>query len=150
MTKQQLLRWLGSGLLAAAGIGMAAAQTTVYRCGQDGRTFSEKPCVDGSGRTMSVDDSRTAGEREAAHAVAHREARAADGLARSNRQYERSVRPAGAISLSGEGKKEQAAKPVSKADNRARKPRTTKPSMPEGFTAVMPGSEPKKKRGGSA
>lgn len=144
MTKYQLPRWICAALLATSA-GIAAAQATVYRCGPDGRTFSEKPCTDGGGRTMNVDDSRTAAERDAAHAVAHREARIANSLARGNRQYERSLRPGGAVSLSGASNTEKATKPASKAGNKARKPKTSRPSVPEGFTAVEPGSEPKKK-----
>lgn len=145
MTRYQLPHWICAALLAASA-GIAAAQATVYRCGPDGRTFSEKPCADGGGRTMNVDDSRTAAERDAAHAVAHREARTANSLARDNRQYERSLRLGGAVSLSGSNNTEKAAKLASKTDNKARKPKTSKPSAPEGFTAVGPGSEPKKKR----
>lgn len=137
------LRWSCGAWLALA-VGVAAAQATVYRCGPDGRTFSEKPCADG-GSTMNVDDSRTDAERSAAREVAQREARVANGLARDNRQHERSQRPSGAISLSGPGKAEKAAKAAAKAGEKARKPKTNKPAAPEGFTAVEPGSEPKKR-----
>lgn len=141
------LRWsCGAWLALAAGV--AAAQATVYRCGPDGRTFSEKPCADGGGRTMNVDDSRTDAERSAAREVAQREARVANGLARDNRQHERSQRPGGAISLSGPGKAEKAEKAekaAAKPSEKARKPKTNKPAAPEGFTAVEPGSEPKKR-----
>jgi ribosomal protein L44E len=148
MRKPQLTRWIFGAWLVAS-VGVAAAQTTVYRCGPDGRTFSEKPCGDGVDRAMGVSDARTAAEREAAHEVAHREARTADSLARDNRRFERSLRPGGAISLSGSGKADKPAKPAKpagKADDKAHKPKTSKPSAPEGFTAVVPGSEPKKPR----
>lgn len=148
MTKRQQAHRICGALLAMCA-GLATAQTTVYRCGPDGRTFSERPCADGGTRTMNVDDTRTAEERQAAHAVAHREAQTATKLARDNRQYERSLRPAGATSLSGPGKTdkgERAAKAPAKSDNKAHKPKTSKPSAPEGFTAVVPGSEPKQRR----
>lgn len=139
------LRWsCGAWLVLAAGV--AAAQATVYRCGPDGRSFSEKPCADGSGHTMNVDDSRTDAERSAAREVAQREARVANGLARDNRQQERSQRPGGAISLSGPGKAGKAAKAAAaKPGEKARRPKTSKPAAPDGFTAVQPGSEPKKR-----
>jgi hypothetical protein len=140
--QQGLLRWTCGASLAVAAT-LAGGRATVYRCGPDGRTFSEKPCADGGGRAVSVDDSRTDTERAAAHQVAQREARTADDLARDNRRHERSLRPGGAVSLSGPAKAEKAAKA---ADNKARKPKTAKPAAPEGFTAVGPGSEPTKRR----
>jgi hypothetical protein len=134
------------GVLLAVGAGLVSAQSTVYRCGPDGRTFSERPCADGAARTLTVDDSRTAAEQKAAQQVAHREAQTADRLASTNRRYERSLRPAGAISLSGPGKSEKAQKAAGQPDNKAHKPKTNKPSAPDGFTAIVPGSTPNKRR----
>ncbi|WP_140628212.1 hypothetical protein [Methylibium rhizosphaerae] len=140
------LRWsCGAWLALAAGV--AAAQATIYRCGPDGRSFSEKPCADGSGRTMSVDDSRSDTELTAAREVEQRQARAAESLARDNRRFERSLRPGGATSLSGPGTVEAEEKPVGKSGgkSRKRKGKASKSAEPDLFTAEEPGSERKKR-----
>jgi hypothetical protein len=63
-------------LLAAA----PAFAQTVYRCGADGRIYSQTPCPEG--REVDVADPRSAADRQAAAAVAEREAGLADTLRR--------------------------------------------------------------------
>lgn len=129
--------------------GIASAQTSVYRCGPDGRQYSEKPCA--GGRAVDVNDARSAAQREAADEVASREAALARDLAQDNRQRERAQRPGAAVSLNGEAQREPQAKAAAKPDkvahkHRARKPKSRKPSPPADFTALAPGSEPPKKK----
>jgi hypothetical protein len=69
-------------LLAACGV---AAQTTVHRCG-DGRTFSQTPC--GDGRGFVVDGRTDAAARDAARAVAARDAALAERLSQERRARE--------------------------------------------------------------
>lgn len=71
-------------LLAAHGI---AGESTVYRCGSDGRTFSDRPCGDGSASETRFDvpDAARVGE---ARQVARSEAALADRLAVERRQRE--------------------------------------------------------------
>ena len=63
-------------LLLASAAGMAA--TTVYRCGQDGREYSQAPCADG--QTLNVDDARSAEQRQQAQDAARREAKLGEQL----------------------------------------------------------------------
>jgi hypothetical protein len=65
---------------------LAAAPQTVYRCGPDGRTFSQTPCSDG--RALGVDDARSAAQQKAARDVAARDAEQARKLAEERRQRE--------------------------------------------------------------
>lgn len=85
-----------AGLLLSAAVG---AQT-VYRCGPDGKTYSQLPCKEG--KALDASDPRSAEQRETARQDAQREARAANALTRENRQREaqqaaavRGQRPAG-------------------------------------------------------
>lgn len=92
---------IGSCLLFAALATTAtdvAAQSTVYRCGQDGREYSSTPCP--GGRAVVVDDARSAEQQNQARDTAQREAKLADQLARERRQREHEVKPSkpGALS----------------------------------------------------
>ena len=64
---------------------LAAAQT-VYRCGADGREYSQTPCKEG--RAVEAADPRSAAEQRAARDIAARDAKLADKLARENRARE--------------------------------------------------------------
>jgi hypothetical protein len=64
--------------VAAWALGLPASAQTVYRCGHEGRSYSQQPCSDG--KPVRVDDARSDAERrEAGHAAA-RDARIAHGL----------------------------------------------------------------------
>jgi hypothetical protein len=90
--------WL---VLALAAPGVAAAPPqTVYRCGPDGRIYSQTPCSDG--RPLTVDDPRTPGQRQEATDVARREAKAAQQLADERRQREAAARGQPAIGIKPE------------------------------------------------
>lgn len=64
-------------LCAALPVSQAEAQT-VWRCGAEGRSYSQTPCSDG--RPVAVADARAADEVAEARAVAVREQRLADEL----------------------------------------------------------------------
>lgn len=69
-------------LILLLGVAMAvvpAAAQQVWRCGADGRAFSDRPCPDG--RVFAAGDPRSADEVEAARDVASRERQLADTLA---------------------------------------------------------------------
>ena len=70
-------------LLLAAGV--APAQS-VWRCGPDGRSYSDTPCADG--RALLASDRRSDAERAEALAVSTREKQALDTLAAQRRQRE--------------------------------------------------------------
>lgn len=74
---------LGLCLLAP----LASAQDRVYRCGADGRSYSDEPCA--GGRSIVVDDARSPQQVAQARDAAQREARMAEALARERRRSER-------------------------------------------------------------
>lgn len=67
--------------LAAAG---AAAAAPIYRCGPDGRTYSQTPCADGT--VVESTDNRTAAQRAEARRVLAAERQAAAELERERRE----------------------------------------------------------------
>jgi hypothetical protein len=75
-------------LLLLFSLAPACAQT-VYRCGPDGREYSQAPCP--AGREVDVSDARSADQRQAAAAVTQGQHRLADQLAAERRARERSA-----------------------------------------------------------
>jgi hypothetical protein len=74
-------------MLALLCAGTAAAQTQVYRCGTDGRSYSQQPCEDG--RAVDAADPRSAGQAAQTRQAAQRDARLAQDLERARLQAER-------------------------------------------------------------
>lgn len=72
-------------LLLLCGSASAAAQT-VYRCGADGRSYSDAPCRDG--RPVQVDDARTPAQRGQSAAAMRGDARAAAAMERERERRE--------------------------------------------------------------
>jgi hypothetical protein len=70
---------------------------TIYRCGADGRAYSQSPCE--GGRALETSDTRTANQQ--AEAVARAREAKLDGkrLERERLDAERSARPARAVAL---------------------------------------------------
>ena len=68
-------------------ISIPASAATVYRCGPDGREYSHTPCTQG-GRSITVDDSRSAQEQSQAQDVALRDRQLGAALERTRRQAE--------------------------------------------------------------
>jgi hypothetical protein len=64
---------------------LAQAQT-VYRCGPEGRIYSQTPCADG--KSVAVDDARSAAQQKEARDVAQRDAERAATLAQERHQRE--------------------------------------------------------------
>ena len=102
-------------LLCALGVGIACAAPpqTVYRCGPEGRTYSQTPCQDG--QAVSVEDSRSAAQQRAARDVAEREQRSASKLAKEREQREAAVKGQQAIGIKPEAATVAASAPVRKA-----------------------------------
>lgn len=88
-----------SGLLAC-GAGCAGAASTVYRCGDDGRSYSQQPCP--GGQPLSVEDPRSAQERRDGETAAARQSRAAELLVRE-REREGAVPRAASLGRSRSG-----------------------------------------------
>jgi hypothetical protein len=80
-------RLAAAWLLALSGsMAAAAPPQTVYRCGPDGRVYSQTPCADG--RAVTTEDSRSASQQKAAGEVAARDAQQAQKLGDERRQRE--------------------------------------------------------------
>jgi hypothetical protein len=65
-------------VLALVASCFAASAQTVWRCGADGRSYSDAPCADG--RAIDASDVRSAEQQQQARGVAARDRRLADQL----------------------------------------------------------------------
>jgi hypothetical protein len=65
-------------------VGTVHAAQPIYRCGPDGRIYSDVPCPDG--RSVAVDDARTPEQRRQAEAVAGSMRSLGDALERDRLQ----------------------------------------------------------------
>lgn len=90
-----------AGLMLLAGAPGLAWAERVYRCGPDGREFSQVPCRGASERAVEVEDRRDAEQQAEAQSVADRASASAAGMARARHAARETRRPAGAGSLSG-------------------------------------------------
>lgn len=114
-------------LLGLAGAAATTAQATVYRCGPDGRSYSQQPCADG--RAIDVDDARTAGQQAEGAAALRRDAALARRLERERRLAE--SRAPRAVSLSAPRPASITAQRAEPSKGRSRtKPRASRPSRP--------------------
>jgi hypothetical protein len=100
----------------------AAPPQTVYRCGPDGRVYSQTPCADG--KALSVDDPRSVSQQKAAREVSARDAEQAKKLADERRQREEEAKGQAAAGI-------KPAAPAASAPARKPKAKTavTDPSM---------------------
>jgi len=73
-----MIRLLLAAVLVATG-SSAGAVGAIYRCGADGRTFSQTPCANGT--LVEASDPRTAAQRAEARRVAAAERQAAAAAA---------------------------------------------------------------------
>jgi len=81
-------RGLTALAVCLAGLAAAGHAATIYRCGPEGRTFSQIPCPAGEGRALDVSDPRDAGQRAEARDSAQRTAAAADSMAAARERVE--------------------------------------------------------------
>jgi hypothetical protein len=104
--------------LLPALLAVPAAAQTVYRCGPEGREYSQTPCKDG--RAVDAGDPRSAADRREAREIAAREAQLADKLARENRAREAEAARTGAAGI------QPAPKPASAAASSPHKKKKSK------------------------
>jgi len=74
-------------ILALLVAGTVAQAQTVWRCGADGRSYTDTPCPEG--RALAVADARSANEVAQARAVLARDQRLAQQLVAERRERER-------------------------------------------------------------
>ncbi len=102
-----------SPLVLACILAHAAPPQTVYRCGPDGRIYSQTPCADG--KALSTDDPRSASQQKAARDVAERDAEQAKKLAEERRQREQAAKGQQAAGFKVPPPAESASAPARKA-----------------------------------
>ena len=123
-------------------IGNGVQAQTVYRCGPDGRVYSQSPCP--QGRAVDVSDERSATQRAAAQARAHNDQVRGDALER-----ERLDREAGKPAAPGKigGKAAPVTEPVaSKSKAKASKKKKPKAEQAsDDFKAIAPAPAKKAK-----
>jgi len=99
------------GMLLAMALGLMLASVhaapergsdTVYRCGADGRQYSDNACPDG--KPVAAADSRSAEQRRHAEDVARRDRELADRMAKEREQRERNAPGAVGIGSSSSAK----------------------------------------------
>jgi len=128
-------------LLAATLVCNALQAQTVYRCGPDGREYSQTPCQQG-GRAVNVSDDRSA-EQRAAAAVRVREDQARGDALERERLERESIPPAMAGKING---RPAPAEPVTVATktSKKKKAKTKKPANAD-FVAIAPVKKAKRR-----
>jgi len=107
-----------TGLLSlACGLLQAAPPQTVYRCGPDGRVYSQTPCADG--KALSTDDPRSASQQKAARDVAERDAEQAKKLADERRQREAAAKGQQAAGFKTPASADSASAPARKSKSKS-------------------------------
>lgn len=123
--------WAGVAALLPLLLGQAAVAQTVYRCGPDGRSYSQAPCADG--KPVAVDDARSATQQQAAREVAAGDAARARGLADERRQREADAPRQAAGFMTAP------APPASAPAHKTKKSKKSKAAAaPKDFTATSP------------
>jgi len=128
--------FVGTLLMVAA----AAQSQTVWRCGPDGRSYSDTPCRDG--RALEVVEARPAADLSSARDTARRESALAAQLVRERQQAEASARPGLAGTRGSRLAPQTGASSSPKKSSRAKGRQPLE--EPGIFRAVGPASRPKK------
>ncbi len=116
-------------LALVAATGLAHAAGSIYRCGPDGRTYSQTPCADGT--LLDAADPRTAAQRAEAKRVQAAERKAAADLERERKAAEKAA--PGAASLGAE--------PAASAPAKEPARRKAKAAGTKDFVAAVPGAK---------
>ena len=95
---------------------VAHAQATVYRCGPDGKTYSQEPCKDG--KKIDASDSRTEAQRADSLATTAADKKRADELERDRLKREAAQKPSVA---SGFNSRPAAASEATKAEDKGKR-----------------------------
>ncbi len=118
-------------LLAVSLVCAGAQAQTVYRCGPEGREYSQVPCP--QGRAVTVSDERSEQQRSAAEARVREDQALGEGLERE-RQRRESVKPALAGKIDG---RPTQAGPIAVAAKSSKKKRAKKLATGD-FVAIAP------------
>ena len=128
-------------LLVAATLVCTAGQAqTVYRCGPEGREYSQTPCP--SGRAVNVSDERSA-EQRAAAAVRVREDQARGDALERERLERESIPPAMAGKIDGRPTRVEPVTVAAKTSKK-KKAKAKKPANGD-FVAIAPAKKAKRR-----
>jgi hypothetical protein len=122
-------------VLALSGLANAFAAAPIYRCGPDGRVYSQTPCADG--RLIDAADPRSEAQRVEARRVVARERKAAQDMERERHAQEAAQEPATATGFNGRPPPAETAgpqRPRGKQKHRGAKPK----QATEDFVAIEP------------
>lgn len=115
--------WFAVALVLGAFVQAPLAQDRVYRCGADGRSYSQEPCANGA--AIEVADARSASQVTQAQRAAQLDARMADALARQRQQAEAAAARQGPVLIGARATHDVAACrpgwPCARADRSTRK-----------------------------
>ena len=124
MTNRVLRLFIAAACLAGGSAG--AAPQKVFRCGPDGRVYSQTPCKDGY--EVKADDARSEQERKAAEEQLKRDDKLNEKMARERRANEAAskpgigvianpaaAKPAASAASSAAAKKKRPAKPAAQS-----------------------------------
>lgn len=125
---------LALGLAACLASGAATAQT-IYRCGPDGRVYSQMPCA--QGRVIDARDVRSEQQRQEGQAVADTQRALADALEGDRLARESRLAP-GAASLSPRVERAKPAPSAPTAEKGKKKKSHRAKSHEADFTAIAP------------
>ena len=125
-------------LLAGASPTKALAQS-LWRCGPDGRSYTDTPCADG--RALATPEPRPAADIASAREVARRESSLAAQQLRDREQREAAV-PGGAIGIRGTrlAAATQPVKPSAKAPKHPSRQAKPRPEDADTWRATAPSS----------
>ena len=118
--KLERLGLLLVALSMACGSATAASQK-VFRCGPDGRVYSQTPCKDGY--EVKADDARSEQERKAAEEQLKRDDKLNEKMARERRAYEAASKPGIGVIVNPAAAKPAASAASSAAAKKKRHPK---------------------------
>jgi len=132
--------------LLLAGAGLQVQAQAVWRCGVDGRTFSDRPCAEGLPmKGADLADTRSAAEVQSAHEVAARERRLADSLRQARLEREHQAAPPSRLHAAARGPDDrQGVRPAREAKQARPKSQRRAPADDGIWRAAVP-SSPRKK-----
>ena len=116
----------GLMLLALAAVPLLADAQIIWRCGADGRSFSDTPCSEG--QALAVADTRPSQDVAEARAFADREMRLAEKLGRERLREESAQRGNGLAAL-GPVSAGTGVKPPRRERRQLQQPQRAKPAL---------------------
>ncbi|MEO5771273.1 MAG: hypothetical protein ABIQ29_04320 [Burkholderiaceae bacterium] len=119
---------LSIAVLGLAGAAAGAASQQVYRCGPEGRVYSQTPCKDGY--PVATDDARSAEQRKAALETVKTDAVLAERMTREREARERAAAQKGPTIIANSGLGKPAAAPHAAASAPAKKKPKRPPKSP--------------------